>query len=130
MMHYYRRLGRLGPVLLCTAAVGLLCLYGLGNPETSAWFPRCPIKWLTGFSCPGCGSQRAVHALLHGHVAQAWHFNAALVLALPPVSVGMWFEYVAPLRLRQRFRQATSHPVLALALTAAILCWTIGRNIW
>ncbi|RKV71031.1 MAG: DUF2752 domain-containing protein [Alloprevotella sp.] len=29
----------------------------------------------TGYSCPGCGAQRAIHSLLHGHFAEAISYN-------------------------------------------------------
>ena len=45
------------------------------NPETHSFFPRCPLLWLTGYSCPFCGSTRALHHLLHAHIAQAWQYN-------------------------------------------------------
>ncbi len=39
-------------------------LYFYFNPNT-AFFPRCPLYTTTGIYCPGCGSQRAFHDLLH-----------------------------------------------------------------
>lgn len=50
--------------------------------------PRCPFNALTGLLCPGCGSQRAIHALLHMNICQAFNFNALLIIALPYVVLG------------------------------------------
>lgn len=51
-------------------------------------FPRCPVQWLTGLYCPGCGTQRALHALLHGRIGQAAGFNLLAALFAPVVVVG------------------------------------------
>lgn len=35
------------------------------DPARHRVTPRCPIRTVTGFDCPGCGGLRAVHELLH-----------------------------------------------------------------
>ena len=44
--------------------------------------PKCPFYTLTHLYCPGCGSQRAVHALVHGDFSHAVSFNPLLVISL------------------------------------------------
>ena len=39
-------------------------VYSHIHPSSSPLFPKCPFLMLTGMKCPGCGSQRALHALL------------------------------------------------------------------
>lgn len=53
------------------------------EPGKTGFFPACPFRALTGFTCPACGSTRSLHKLLHGDVVAAFHFNPLLVLALP-----------------------------------------------
>jgi Protein of unknown function (DUF2752) len=53
------------------------------KPPQAYGIPPCPFYALTGAYCPGCGALRAVHSLLHGHLAQAFGFNPLLVLLLP-----------------------------------------------
>jgi hypothetical protein len=74
-------------------ASSVLCLAGLvllryANPATSRLFPPCPFLWLTGWYCPGCGSLRALHQLLHGNVRAAFAFNPFAVLAFPFLTYG------------------------------------------
>jgi hypothetical protein len=69
-------------LLVLAAVVGLGILFFF-NPATSAFYPFCPLHRMTGLLCPGCGSLRALHQLLHGNVATAFHLNALLVLSLP-----------------------------------------------
>ncbi|WP_447642319.1 MULTISPECIES: DUF2752 domain-containing protein [Chitinophagaceae] len=38
---------------------------------------------ITHLYCPGCGSQRCIAALLHGHIVEALHQNFLVVIALP-----------------------------------------------
>lgn len=58
------------------------------NPFAAASvLPPCPFYWLTGLYCPGCGSTRALHALLHGDIAQAWAMNPLLVSTLPLIAL-------------------------------------------
>jgi heme A synthase len=53
------------------------------NPATTNFFPGCAFHEMTGLYCPGCGSTRAVHYLLHGELREALHYNALFVLVLP-----------------------------------------------
>jgi len=70
-------------VLLWLAmAAASVCLYVL-EPGKSRLLPVCPFRALTGFTCPGCGSTRGMHQLLHGNFIAAFEFNPLLLLALP-----------------------------------------------
>ena len=72
------------------AAVGLAgaaLLYRF-PPQEYSFYPRCPFYAVTGHFCPGCGATRAIAELLHGHVAAALHFNAAVTLLMP---VLLWY---------------------------------------
>ncbi|HSE32689.1 MAG TPA: DUF2752 domain-containing protein [Pyrinomonadaceae bacterium] len=53
------------------------------EPGKSGFFPACMFRTITGLACPGCGSTRALHQLLHGHVGKAFALNPLLVIALP-----------------------------------------------
>ena len=65
-------------------AASALPLYFL-DPSTSGLFPACPFRALTGMYCPGCGTLRALHGLLHGNIAGAFMLNPLTVLILPLV---------------------------------------------
>jgi hypothetical protein len=73
-------------LLLGTAPIILLRVF---DPATSGIFPPCPIRYLTGLYCPGCGSLRAMHALLHGELARAWAMNPLMIVMLPFVTYGL-----------------------------------------
>lgn len=78
-------------LLLPGAALAALCgAFYWGDPATSRLFWPCPFHWLTGLHCPGCGAQRALHALLHGRVLEAVSANAFAVLVVFPLA-GAWF---------------------------------------
>lgn len=62
-------------------AVLLLYYYFAGPNEGLS----CPIYRISGWKCAGCGAQRALHALLHGRVREAFEDNPLFVLALPVV---------------------------------------------
>lgn len=62
-------------------------IYYSYNPEDYNLFPQCPFHYLTGLKCPGCGSQRAIHYLLHLDLSKAFKYNALLILSLPIVVV-------------------------------------------
>jgi hypothetical protein len=73
-------------LLFGPAAIILLRVF---DPATSRIFPPCPIRYLTGLYCPGCGSLRAMHALLHGELARAWAMNPLMIVMLPFVTYGL-----------------------------------------
>ena len=62
-----------------------------GNP-----LPSCPFYALTGLWCPGCGSTRCLHALVHLDLAQAMAMNPLLIVSIVPMLVmalhgaGLW----------------------------------------
>ncbi|MCX7835597.1 MAG: DUF2752 domain-containing protein [bacterium] len=57
--------------------VGIILLYGF-DPLTSKFYPPCIFYRLTHWYCPGCGTGRALHALLHLQWKQAFSYNPIL----------------------------------------------------
>ena len=53
------------------------------EPGKTGLFPICMFRFLTGFQCPGCGSTRALHQILHGHLLAAFMLNPLFLIALP-----------------------------------------------
>jgi hypothetical protein len=53
------------------------------DPMRVGIFPPCQLHKLTGLWCPGCGSTRALHQLLHGNLMMAFRLNPLVILLLP-----------------------------------------------
>jgi hypothetical protein len=70
-------------ILLAVLALSITAFYFFWNPAENALLPSCPFKNLTGLFCPGCGGQRAFHALLHGNFTEAFHDNLLIFIAIP-----------------------------------------------
>jgi len=67
-------------VALAILAVGILHAF---NPAATWFYPPCPFRAFTGYLCPGCGTTRALHQLLNGHIAAAFRLNPLMMLLLP-----------------------------------------------
>jgi Protein of unknown function (DUF2752) len=74
------------------------------NPAQFGFYPTCMFYKTTGLLCPGCGTLRATHQLLHGHVEAAFRFNALIVSSLPLVAWGC---------VRAARNRAANQPALA-----------------
>ena len=112
---------------LLAGLIVLAVVYYMFDPSDSVFFPKCVFRVVTGWECPGCGSQRAIHALLHGDLGKAWSHNAGLLVAIPillTLVVAEWNRLRWP-RFHQR---VTSTPLITLLLLA-IMLWWIGRNL-
>ena len=113
-----------------TAVVGLFVwAYASYDPASSIWFPRCPFKLVTGLDCPGCGSQRSIHALLTGDIAGCWSANPMVLLLTPLAALCFVAEWWKTPRL-EPLRRVVLSPYVAWALLVLAIAWTVARNIW
>ena len=108
------------------AAAGAVVYFTL-DPATCAVFPRCPFYVLTGLKCPGCGSQRALHCLLHMDVIGAMRHNFMLVASLPLLALLAIGELLR--KRRPAFYAALNNARLALTAFVVVALWWIGRNV-
>ena len=115
--------GKIGRLLLgfgAPAAIVLVCL-GVYSGRLSV---PCVFFETTGLYCPGCGSGRAIYALLHGRVREAFFDNMLLfVLGIPAAGILLW-EY-----LRLVFPSLRLKPVF-LSRTAAVICAALVFGFW
>jgi len=79
-------------VLASVLVLAVFFIYSTFDPASNSIFPKCPFLSLTGFQCPGCGSQRATHQLLNGDIAGAFQYNPLFVIALPYIFIGLFFQ--------------------------------------
>lgn len=114
-------------VLVAASAVAVVMLR-VFDPATSGVFPPCPVRYLTRWYCPGCGSLRALHQLLHGNLRAAWAMNPLTMMLLPFLAYGLASFSLFEFRgrgLPQPFLRA----VWIQALCAAIVLFGIARNL-
>lgn len=111
-------------------SVWAIYIYSKYSPtDNNMWFPQCPFKLLTGWSCPGCGIQRAVHALLNWHLGEAFAYNYFFVISIP-YSVIVCVAYgLRRLHKAERITEIFEHRILAMIYVYCFFAWFIIRNI-
>lgn len=106
----------------------VLSLYFFIDPSSTAFFPKCPFLSFTGFYCPGCGSQRAIHSILQGNIITGIRHNYLILL------LGLVLAYQAMLFLLNKFGSKTHGNLLhksktTKAILAMVILFWILRNI-
>lgn len=107
---------RLFYILLGIGGIAVLALLCFFDPSTSAIFPPCPTNALTKIHCPGCGTLRAMHALLHGDVKEALSQNILTVIFIPILPAIYFFP--------KYFRK----PIVPAAMLVIFILYAILRN--
>lgn len=104
-------------------------VYYLFSPLESSFFPKCPFHSITGLDCPGCGSQRALHYLTHFEIKKAFLSNPLLIMAIPYILTGIYFEYFGGKENYPRMRKILFGKNAAVIVLIVVLLFWIGRNL-
>lgn len=98
------------------------------DPAVSDLFPTCLFHKYTGLLCPGCGSQRAIHAMLHGDIERALYYNSLLVISLPVLGA-YWLYRIRRASYKKEQRTGLIPHSLAkvIALAVVVSFWLV-RN--
>lgn len=115
-------------VIITIALVGGVVYY-LFSPLESSFFPKCPFHSITGLDCPGCGSQRALHYLTHFEIKKAFLSNPLLIMAIPYILTGIYFEYFGGKENYPRIRKILFGKNAAVIVLIVVLLFWIGRNL-
>lgn len=89
-----------------------------------AWYLTigCPIKWITGVSCPGCGMTRAFFSFIRGNFKEAWHFHP-LIFFFPLA--------IIPYFLRKKLSKKEKYIIIfifVLAFTVVFFVRLFGKS--
>ncbi len=123
------KIDKIMPYALPVILILLGITYYFVNPSLQGHPIQCPWRVLTGTLCPACGSQRALYALLHGHLGQALSYNYFFILSIPYALVVVlvsWYNFGHRL---DGLKRIAFHPVTLKAYVIIFLAWWIARNI-
>ena len=97
-------------------------------PDRHGFYPRCLLKTMTGWQCPGCGGLRAAHHVLHGRIGEALQLNPFLMVA------GLWGATLGMVEIyRWRKPGARDNPLRRVwvlwTMTILMVVYGIARNL-
>jgi hypothetical protein len=74
---------------------------------TQKGYTICIYKNITGHNCPGCGTTRAIAAILQGKFAQAFSYNKLIIITFPLL---LWIGCKSAMKSWQNIRLLLFHP--------------------
>jgi len=97
-------------------------------PTQYSFYPQCPVHYYFHILCPGCGTTRALAALLHGSFTEALRLNALTTLMVPItlMCVGRYYRRVLA---REPAALLQPSPAAIYATLAVAAIFTIARNL-
>ena len=109
--------------------LGVIALfYFTINPSEVNFLPRCPLYSTTGVYCPGCGSQRALHDLLHFNIKEVIGHNLLFLLGLFIIVYHISVEGINFFS-KTNIKNLLYHPKTPIILLIIIILFWILRNI-
>jgi hypothetical protein len=120
----YRRLTAVALWVLLAGSAAYLFFF---QPGRTGIFPACPFRMLTGLNCPGCGTTRGLHQLLHGNFVAAFELNPLMVLILPLLGYVL-LSYTKSVITGHPMPQFSLSPKYGWLLTIVVLGFWVFRN--
>lgn len=114
---------RLAIIIVIAFAV----FYFVFDPLEWSFMPQCVFHRLTGLQCVGCGSQRMLHALLHGDFPGALRANAFVFLSLPAIAFLVWVE--TQRKKRPELYRKVYSTALIVIVGILLTAWMVVRNL-
>ncbi|MCR5455519.1 MAG: DUF2752 domain-containing protein [Bacteroidales bacterium] len=105
-------------IVIALVAV-MVVVYRNNNPLETNTFPKCSFYVATGYKCPGCGGQRAVHYLLNGEFVESFKQN-------PLLHVVAWYVITVLLLRSPLFFPRHQRILNALTGLTACVLWLVG----
>ena len=114
-------------LFLALGAMAASAVLFIFDPAQCGFYPLCLFHQSTGLLCPGCGSLRALHTLLHGNLEAAMRYNAVLVAGLP-LAAWLLIRWVKA-RMEGRQWPPVVRPVWIWCGLAVLVIFGILRNL-
>ena len=121
-------LSRVRDTTLFVGGLTLAVVLHVADPSQAS-FPVCPFHAITGLYCPGCGTLRCLHALLHADLPAALDFNVLTVLFVPLIAVAWLSVGLAVIGGRHPARAWSPPRWVGWASATAFALFWILRNI-
>lgn len=87
----------------------------------------CFFYEITGYKCPGCGSQRAFHEILHLNFFEAFKQNALFVIMIPYILILIYTNFKR--EKYQRIRNILLSNKFFFILLIIIILFGVVRNL-
>ena len=121
------KISTLRKTIFVIGIVLFVVIYKFFNPN-QYFFPKCPVHLITGLYCPGCGSQRSLHAFLNFHILEAFSTNLLVGLLITATSFDILFYFLKLEKLRPvNFLKTNRY--ISIVVLYLVIVFTILRNI-
>jgi hypothetical protein len=117
--HHHNLIWILATIAVIALMAVVVVIYRNHNPLESNLFPKCGFYVMTGYKCPGCGGQRAVHYLLNGEFRESFRQN-------PMFHIGALYVFVVLLLKSPLMYPKHTRLLNALTGIHACMIWFVG----
>lgn len=116
--------------LIIIGFIILLLIFGLFDPNQYDFYLKCPFFEMSGYKCPLCGSQRAIHNLINLNIKNALYENALLFILLPYLIIIVLLSFYRKSNkgVKNLYQLLINKIAKTIVIVLAILFWII-RNI-
>ncbi len=110
-----------GYLLVGVLLIVVIPLFFIFNPNGQFFFPKCPIHQHMGIYCSGCGSQRALHDLLHFRIVESLSHNLLFIPGLLLIGTELAMRLFSPKKTSLFYRKLTPWVVLIVIVLFMVL---------
>ena len=118
---------RCNAAVLLLAIVVILVIVTVENPHEAGNLPACPFRVLTGWLCPGCGSTRMMHHVMHGEFVLGAKYNP-VAFAFVPVLFGAMLHLLFVTVMGRRLHSLSIQGWMFRVMLVLLLGWGFIRN--
>lgn len=100
----------------------------------------CPVKLVSGYPCPSCGTTRSIQALMHGHIGEAFMINPFGIISVA-IIIGVLILLMLDLTTKKDYYYKTyrkielylqKHKIVSAGLIILVIinwAWNISKGL-